>query len=129
MHFKPEKGEMIRVGRDSTATFDREFVVYFEGFYHCKDTRGEKHLVPWPYAEETPRKSEPIPYTSETWPRRAVCLRNKGWGSYGIAFPTRVGTHGVGVDGGLVYYDNLKHDYQMSFDFGATWQPCHYIPK
>ena len=128
--FNPKQGEMILAKKHSSNNGDWEaveFGVKLDGVYHCRGERGWL-LSPFNYAKPSPSKSEPIPFTQETWPKQVVWLRtetNKAEGSEQVVC---VHQDGVSTLNCFISYSTLGIENQMSLDFGKTWQPCHYTP-
>ena len=131
--FNPKQGEMILAKKHSSDNWDWEaveFGVKIDGVYHCRVGK-EWSLSPFNYAKPLPSKSEPIPFTHETWPKQVVWLRFAGNGglSHGVQVIDFF-AEGVCMKNTYPTFQDLTNsDWQMSLDFCQTWQPCHYNPN
>ena len=127
--FNPKQGEVIHVRNDEdSAWLERTFVTKYRGLYHC-ELFGDDRLYPWEDVKPLPAEPEPTEYTRQTWPKQQVMLRHRKWAEDCMTVMAGFNVGGVELSGNTVPYGKLKRDYLMSFDWGGTWQPCHYVPE
>ena len=124
--FKSEQGEMIEVRRNSKGEWEaRIFIARHEGGFICARNGHKKLPLRWEQGRDLPVKPEPAEYTRQTWPKQQVMLRHRKWAEDRMTVMAGFNVGGVELSGTTVPYGKLKRDYQMSFDWGETWQPCH----
>ena len=127
--FKSEQGDMIEVRHTSKGEWEgRIFIARHEGGFICASNGNKKLPLRWEQGRDRLVKPEPAEFTRETWPKQRVMLRHRKWAEESMSTMTGFNVGGIELCGNTVPYGKLKRDYLMSFDWGGTWQPCHYIP-
>ena len=129
--FKPTRGESIQVQGTSGqwAETPRVFITMHKGCYLCEQLDNDEGFVLWPAARPVPLKPKPTSYSHETWPNQIVHIRKYAWDEKVFDQVTGRWLDGVTHEGVRTTFDELTHHYLMSFDWGVTWQPCHYVPE
>ena len=122
--FKPKQGEMILAGQYNPV--EREFMTMDGGGYVCRGRDGTGYGL-WATAKPLPTKPEPIPYTHEAWPKQVVWLRRNDWRNGEADMVIGLYDGGVNTDDRCTDFDESAKTWDISLDFCATWQPCHYV--
>ena len=130
--FKPKQGERIQVrNHENSGWCERTFVVFHDDGIHCETNGPSREIYRWAYGRATPAKTEPIPFTHETWPKQVVWLRFAGNGGFRHgAQVIDFFADGVCLKGTYQSFEDLMaYSWEMPLDFCQTWQPCHYVPE
>ena len=128
--FGAKQGEVIRVRQHVAESWkERVFVATHSGGFLCEVLGNNEGVHRWELVKPLPANQRPIPFTHETWPKQIVHIRKDTWDENVFDQVTGRYSEGVTHDGDRTTFDELLHHYLMSFDWGVTWQPCHYVEE
>ena len=129
--FKPKQGENIQVLGISRLWLEtpRVFIAMHKGRYLCEQVGSDEEVEVWPAARSMPTKPEPIPFTHETWPKQVVWVRKSTWVRGSLRMVVGINEKGPMADGIYASWGDMSDSYEMSLDYGHTWQLCHYVPE